>query len=111
MQDLQTAHEEFMVTSKEQSARLHRAEEKVKELEARTEAANKKAAKAEASLESKEAERKAAQSELDDLLMVFGDLEEKSLKYKDRLKALGGSVSDEEDDAEDGDEETEDDVD
>ncbi len=71
--------------------------------------------------------RKAAQGELDDLLMVFGDLEEKVDKYKvstaskaphhlltipqlqERLAALGETVSDGEDDG--GDEDADDDVD
>ncbi|KAL3960488.1 hypothetical protein ACCO45_005605 [Purpureocillium lilacinum] len=43
----------------------------------------------------------AVQSELDDLLMVFGDLEEKVGKYKARLRDLGESVSDAEDDGDD----------
>lgn len=44
--------------------------------------------------------------------MVFGDLEEKSEKYKERLKELGESVSDGEgDEDEDEVEEDEDDVD
>jgi hypothetical protein len=85
---------------------LQRAEEKSRELEARIEVANQRASKAEEALVNKENERYAIQSELDDLLMVFGDLEDKSSKYKERLKALGESVSDgeDEDDAEeDGD--------
>jgi hypothetical protein len=86
---------------------LQRAEEKAKELEARTKAAIQRASKAEASLATKETERQAVQNELDDLLMVFGDLEDKVAKYKERLKALGESVSDgedgEEDDAEEDD--------
>ncbi|KAL6887819.1 p115 like vesicle tethering protein [Trichoderma evansii] len=45
----------------------------------------------------------AVQSELDDLLMVFGDLEEKLVKYKSRLRDLGQDVSDgEDDDGDDG---------
>jgi hypothetical protein len=88
---------------------LQRAEEKARELEARIEAANQRASKAEESLVNKENERYAIQSELDDLLMVFGDLEDKSSKYKERLKALGESVSDGED--EDDAEEDNDDVD
>jgi len=94
IQDLQTAHEEYTNTSKEQSARLQRADEKVKELEARVNAATLRATNAEQSFAKKETERQAAQSELDDLLMVFGDLEEKATKYKAQLKALGESVSD-----------------
>ncbi|KJZ72052.1 hypothetical protein HIM_08613 [Hirsutella minnesotensis 3608] len=40
----------------------------------------------------------AAQSELDDLLIVFGDLEEKIARYKTRLRDLGEAISDGEDD-------------
>ncbi|KAJ3950731.1 Vesicle-mediated ER to Golgi transport protein, partial [Colletotrichum fioriniae] len=49
-------------------------------------------------------DRKAIQNELDDLLMVFGDLEEKAARYKAKLKELGEAVSDGE---EDGDEDSE----
>ncbi|KAF5673067.1 USO1-like transporter [Fusarium heterosporum] len=54
--------------------------------------------------ESKEA-RETTQSELDDLLMVFGDVEEKAAKYKARLVELGETVSDGEDDDDDDDDE------
>jgi chromosome segregation ATPase len=94
----------------EQRARLQRAEEKARDFEARSEAESKKAAKADVSVAEKEKEKQAVQSELDDLLMVFGDLEDKVTKYKERLKALGESVSDGEDEDED-EEEEEDDVD
>lgn len=43
-----------------------------------------------------------AQLELDDLLMVFGDLEEKVARYKARLRHLGEPVSDGEEDDDDG---------
>ncbi|KAF4457832.1 hypothetical protein F53441_307 [Fusarium austroafricanum] len=61
-------------------------------------------------MESNEA-RETTQSELDDLLMVFGDLEEKVIKYKARLVELGETVSDgeEDDDEDDEDDEDEDD--
>lgn len=88
---------------------MKRAEEKAEEAEARSEAANEKAIKAELAVTEKEKERKAVQGELDDLLMVFGDVEEKSEKYKERLKELGENVSDGEDDEDAGEEE--DDVD
>jgi intracellular protein transport protein USO1 len=101
VQDLQTAHDEYTTTLNEQAARLKLAEEKAKEFEARSDTLNKRVAKAEKSLEEKEVARQTAQSELDDLLMVFGDLEERCEKYKQRLKDLGENVSD----AEDGDEE------
>jgi hypothetical protein len=45
----------------------------------------------------KDKEREGVQSELDDLLIVFGDLEEKVETYKERLRAHGENVSDEED--------------
>jgi intracellular protein transport protein USO1 len=57
-----------------------------------------------------EKEKQAVQNELDDLLMVFSDLEAKVTRYKEKLQALGEVISDDED--EDGDaEEVEDDVD
>lgn len=62
---------------------------------------NAKLKKSEYLLSEKEKEKTAVQSELDDLLMVFGDLEDKVSLYKERLKALGESVSDGEDDEED----------
>ncbi|KAL8877289.1 MAG: hypothetical protein Q9198_004663 [Flavoplaca austrocitrina] len=40
------------------------------------------------------------QTELDDLLMVLGDLEDRRSKDKKRLRALGEPTSDGEDDAE-----------
>ncbi|KAJ8063233.1 hypothetical protein OCU04_008467 [Sclerotinia nivalis] len=103
VQDLQTAHDEYMANKAEQDARLKRAEEKAKELEEKASTAHNKIAKVEADLVDKETARQAAQSELDDLLMVFGDLEEKLTKYKERLKALGENVSDDEDEDEDED--------
>ncbi|KAK3345295.1 p115 like vesicle tethering protein [Neurospora tetraspora] len=51
-------------------------------------------------------ELKNAQSERDDLLLLFDDLEEKRQKYKEQLKKLGGEVS--EDEVEDDEEEEED---
>lgn len=82
---------------------MQRAEEKAKDLEASITAANLKVAKVEASLAEKEQEKHSVQGELDDLLMVFGDLEDKVKEYKERLQTLGESVSDgEEDDGGDG---------
>ncbi|CZS96022.1 related to transport protein USO1 [Rhynchosporium graminicola] len=97
IQDLQTAHLEYQSNSTEQVARLQRAEEKAKDLEARADSATESAKKVAASLAEKEQEKQAVQSELDDLLMVFGDMEDKVKQYRDRLKALGESVSDGED--------------
>lgn len=104
MQDLQSAQEEFKAQQNEQAARLKRAEDKAQELETKINASEDRSVKAEKSLVEKEAERQAAQNELDDLLMVFGDLEEKASKYKDRLKSLGEGVSDGEGEEDDEDE-------
>ncbi|EAA27030.1 hypothetical protein GE21DRAFT_3362 [Neurospora crassa] len=49
-------------------------------------------------------EIKNAQSERDDLLLLFDDLEEKRQKYKEQLKKLGGEVSEDEEEEEDEDE-------
>ncbi|CCC07363.1 unnamed protein product [Sordaria macrospora k-hell] len=54
-----------------------------------------------------EEELKNAQSERDDLLLLFDDLEEKRQKYKEQLKKLGGEVSEDEDE-DDGDEDEDD---
>ncbi|TAQ89304.1 hypothetical protein B7494_g2378 [Chlorociboria aeruginascens] len=109
VQDLQTAHEEYTNSQKEQAARLQRAEEKAKEAEDRASTAHDRYMKAEAEVAAKEAERKATQDEHEDLLMVIADSEDKMQKYKDRLKVLGENVSDGEEE-EEGDED-EDDVD
>ncbi|PMD65288.1 uncharacterized protein K444DRAFT_607848 [Hyaloscypha bicolor E] len=108
VQDLQTAHDEYTADKAEQAARLQRAEEKAKDFENRREAATAKARKAEMSLAEMEKEKQAVQGELDDLLMVFSDLEGKVTKYKEKLKALGAVISDDEEEDED---EEEDDVD
>lgn len=70
----------------------------------RSEKATEEAEKAKVALAEKEAEKQAVQSELDDLLMVFGDLEDKVTRYQERLKTLGESVSDGEEEEDDDDE-------
>ncbi len=97
VQDLQTAHNEYTANLTELAARLQRAEEKAKDAEARCGAAIERATKFEQSLAEKEKEMKSVQAEFDDLVLVFGDLEDKSEKYKTRLKELGENVSDGED--------------
>ncbi|KAL3421050.1 intracellular protein transport protein [Phlyctema vagabunda] len=83
-------------------------EKRVKELEAESKSSHGKSVETDKLLAEKEADRQAVQSELDDLLMVFGDLEEKVTKYKEQLKALGETVSDGEGGDEDDDEEDDD---
>ena len=48
-------------------------------------------------LKETETKAKSTQSELDDLLLMLGDLEEKETRYKSKIKALGGEVTDDED--------------
>lgn len=109
--DLQTAHSEYTTKSTEQAARLQRAEEKAREFEARSKAADERLARAEAEIKTKEGEIKTVQEERDDLLMLNEDCEERAAKYRERLKGLGESVSDDEEEGDGDEEEEEDDVD
>ncbi len=120
VQDLQTAHEDYSVKIASLESRLERADNKATDAEAR-------ATRLQVELESREESRKTVQAELDDLLMVLGDLEEKRARDKvhmflayilkpprfsgktetnafvtlqKRLRLLGEPVSDVEEDAE-----------
>lgn len=75
VQDLQTAHEDWTAKLESLEARLQRAEDKTADADAR-------AKRLQGEAEAKETAREKAQSELDDLLMVLGDLEEKRAKDK-----------------------------
>ncbi|KAG6042144.1 hypothetical protein E4U41_004948 [Claviceps citrina] len=86
---------------KEIQARAERLEEQLRKMTAKADEAEAKARAAETKLSHELAARKTAQAELDDLLIVFGDLEEKVARYKVRLGELGEDVSDGEDDAND----------
>ena len=79
-QDLRTAHEEYSTNVTLIEARLQRAEERAAE-------ADERAAKAQEFAETSEVSRSSIQVELDDLLMVLGDLEEKRAKDKVRHQA------------------------
>lgn len=70
--------------------------------------AEEKLKKAEAAVKEKEEARSAVQTELDDLFVVLGDLEERRTRDKQRLKALGEEISDAEGDQEDEEGEDED---
>ncbi len=109
VQDLQTAHEEYVNKEGTLQARAHRAEEKVEELEdmiktikAALEGARSERESLKARVDEKETARREAQTELDDLLIVFADLEAKRSQDKKRLKALGEAVSEGEESDEDG---------
>ena len=75
VQDLQTAHEDYTTKISTLEARLQRAEDKAGDAEQRANNFQKGA-------EEKEEARKTVQTELDDMLMVLGDLEEKRTRDK-----------------------------
>ena len=75
VQDLQTAHEDYSTKLSQMEARMQRAEDKSLDAEART-------TKLQTDLHAKEDARNTAQTELDDLLMVLADLEEKRSRDK-----------------------------
>jgi hypothetical protein len=51
----------------------------------------------EIALDESQAKAKGVQSELDDLLLVLGEMEEKTSRYQDKIKSLGGELTDDED--------------
>jgi intracellular protein transport protein USO1 len=51
-------------------------------------------------VEEAETKAKTVQGELDDLLLVLGEMEEKASRYKEKIKSLGGEVTDEEEEEE-----------
>ena len=104
--DLQTAHEEYTSKVSALEARVVRAEEAAHEADDRLRRLNAELEKERASsprqmIEESESARKAVQTELDDLLIVFADLEAKRSQDKARLKVLGEDVSEGESDHDD----------
>lgn len=55
-------------------------------------------------VKTKETEKESIQGELDDMLMVYADTEEKLNKYKEKLRAKGEAITDDEDEGDDDDE-------
>lgn len=51
-------------------------------------------------LEESEAKAKSVQSELDDLLLVLGEMEETATRHKQKIKSLGGEITDDDEDDE-----------
>ncbi|KAI2004616.1 isoleucine--tRNA ligase [Ophidiomyces ophidiicola] len=108
-QDLRNAHEEYSSTLAYLEARNKGAEEREEQsrqrasrLETQFKDVNLEIIKYKTKLEDSETARKTVQSELDDLLIVFADLEAKRNEDKKRLKSLGQEVSDIEDSDSDG---------
>lgn len=81
VQDLQTAHEDYTTKMSDVKSRLQRAEDRCADADSRAKRLQEEA-------ESKEVARRTAQTELDDLLMVLGDLEEKRSRDKVRHQSL-----------------------
>ncbi|KAG5952261.1 hypothetical protein E4U58_000862 [Claviceps cyperi] len=79
---------------KESEAEVERLKERIQKLAANFDEERAKARTAETKSSHELAARETAQAELDDLLIVFGDLEDKAARYKARLRELGEDVSD-----------------
>ncbi|KAF6224344.1 hypothetical protein HO133_010921 [Letharia lupina] len=88
-QDLHIAHEDYSTKISGLELRLQRAEDKANDAETR-------ASRLQSEIDSKEEARKSAQTELDDMLMVLADLEEKRSIDKKHLRILGEDVSESE---------------
>ena len=104
VQDLEAAHEEYNTTTGSLEARLERADARAADAETHSKTLADQ-------LEREKAGRNDVQTELDDLLVVFADLEAKRSGDKKKLKELGQEVSEDEDEdgAEDNDEGEDDD--
>jgi chromosome segregation ATPase len=50
-------------------------------------------------VEEADAKAKAVQTELDDLLLVLEEMQEKTTRYRETIKSLGGEVTEDEEDA------------
>jgi intracellular protein transport protein USO1 len=106
--DLQTAHEEYTAKMTALEVRVLRAEETAHEADDRlkrlkAELERERSLDLRKKIEETESARKGVQTELDDLLIVFADLEAKRAQDKKRLKALGEEVSEGESEVEDED--------
>jgi hypothetical protein len=91
--DLEAAQEEYKKKAVALEVRAKRAENRVQDLDSHLK-------RLQGDLDNEKAARKDVQTELEDLLVVFGDLEAKRSADKERLKALGEDVSEDEDEEE-----------
>ncbi|KAF4833060.1 Intracellular protein transport protein USO1 [Colletotrichum siamense] len=106
-QEMQAFRDDSTRKLQEQEDLIKKAESRGKQLESELRETREKVIQREAAVRKAEEDKQATQNELDDLLMVFGDLEDKVAKYKAQLKALGEAVSDGEEEQEDSDEDDE----
>ncbi|KAG9189159.1 hypothetical protein G6011_06027 [Alternaria panax] len=110
---LKTENQDLKTKAQDATWKVKEAEEKVRKAEASAKSVPQKGANEKEIKELKDKLKKAEEgekekaTELEDLIMVLSDLEEKRTKDKERLKALGEEVSDDEDDDEDDDDEEE----
>ncbi|ATY67078.1 intracellular transport [Cordyceps militaris] len=123
--DLQNKHAELQAKSWEadelraelhsfrekQTAAMEAQQKRIKDLHEQLKEARQQVDDIESTLATSTKEKESVQSELDDLLIVFTDLEDQVAKQKKRLRELGEPVSDGEEDESDGEDDGEDDVD
>ncbi|POS83163.1 hypothetical protein EPUL_004567 [Erysiphe pulchra] len=95
--ELQNAYDLLKLNDQKKSVILEDLEKKFQDLQIKYNASIKKASNLEISLIEKENEKNVIQAELEDLLIVFTDVEEKIKNYKGKLRDLGEIVSDAED--------------
>ncbi|KAI0518487.1 p115 like vesicle tethering protein [Xylaria bambusicola] len=100
-QEVEATRRELSSKLSAEESKTKSAEKQVADLEKQLSTKQEEIKEVQTRLKEKETQQSSTQTELDDLLMVFGDLEEKVEKYKERLKGLGETVSDGEEDEED----------
>lgn len=88
--------------SKKEAAEAKEETEKMRKMAEQT---RKEADEAKGEAEKEKEEAKKARGELEDMLMVMSDLEAKRDEYRERLKKLGGEVTEDEDEDDEEDEE------
>ncbi|KAI0485821.1 p115 like vesicle tethering protein [Xylaria cf. heliscus] len=110
-QEVEAARGELNSKLSAEKSKLNSTEKRVADLEKELSTNQGELGEAQTRLKEKEEQQLSTQAELDDLLMVFGDLEEKVEKYKKRLKDLGEAISDGEDEEDDDDDEGDSEVD
>ncbi|KAF2853077.1 intracellular protein transport protein-like protein [Plenodomus tracheiphilus IPT5] len=99
IEKLRSEAQDLKTKLQDQTWKVKDAEEKLRKAESSAKSGKNKALKdLEAKLKKAEEGEKEKQTELDDLFVLLGDLEEKRSRDKKRLKALGEEVSDAEDD-------------
>ncbi|KAI0973174.1 p115 like vesicle tethering protein [Xylaria arbuscula] len=113
-QEIEATRRELNSKLSAEESKSKSAEKRAADLEKQLSTKQEEIGEVQTRLKEKEEQQSSTQTELDDLLMVFGDLEEKVEKYKKRLKGLGETVTDgeeENDDDDDDDDEDDDDSD